>query len=141
MARSDALASEGEGSLIERLQACIEAGADMVFPEAVTELAQYQRIRTALGVPVLANLTEFGRTPLFTREQLGAAGVDIALYCCAVYRAMNAAALKALQGIRRDGTQAGLVDEMQTREQLYQFLDYHRYEQQLDALFVADKAR
>jgi methylisocitrate lyase len=141
MARTDALASEGEAAAIERLHACIEAGADMAFPEAVTELAQYQRIRAALGVPVLANITEFGRTPLFTREQLGGAGVDIVLYCCAVYRAMNAAALGTLKGIRRAGTQAGLIDTMQTREELYQFLDYHRYEQKLDELFAAGKTR
>ena len=139
MARTDALASEGEGAAIERLQACVEAGADMVFPEAVTELAQYQRFRTALGVPVLANITEFGRTPLFTRAQLGSVGVDIMLNCCSVYRAMNSAALRALKELRREGTQAGFVDAMQTRDELYAFLDYHRYEQKLDQLFAAGK--
>jgi methylisocitrate lyase len=137
MARTDALAAEGEGRAIERLRACVEAGADMVFPEAVGELAQYQRIRAAVGVPVLANLTEFGRTPLFTRAQLAGAGVDIALYCCAVYRAMNAAALAMLQEIRTQGTQAGAVGRMQTREELYRYLGYHEYEARLDALFAA----
>jgi methylisocitrate lyase len=141
MARTDALASEGEGAAIERLLACVEAGADMVFPEAVTELAQYQRFRAALGVPVLANITEFGRTPLFTREQLGSVGVDIMLNCCSVYRAMNSAALRALKELRREGTQAGFVDAMQTRDELYAFLDYHRYEQKLDELFAAGKAK
>jgi len=136
MARTDALAAEGEGAAIERLRACVEAGADMVFPEAVGELAQYQRIRAAVGVPVLANLTEFGRTPLFTREQLADAGVDIALYCCAVYRAMNAAALATLQEIRTHGTQAGVVARMQTREELYRYLGYHEYEARLDVLFA-----
>jgi methylisocitrate lyase len=136
MARTDALAAEGEGPAIERLRACVEAGADMVFPEAVGELAQYQRIRAAVGVPVLANLTEFGRTPLFTREQLAGAGVDIALYCCAVYRAMNAAALATLQEIRTQGTQAGVLARMQTRDELYRYLGYHDYEAQLDTLFA-----
>ena len=140
MARTDALAAEGEGAAIERLRACVEAGADMVFPEAVGELAQYQRIRAAVGVPVLANLTEFGRTPMFTREQLAGAGVDIALYCCAVYRAMNAAALATLQEIRSRGTQAGVVGRMQTRDELYRYLGYHEYEARLDALFAQGKA-
>ena len=139
MARTDALAAEGEGAAIERLRACVEAGADMVFPEAVGELAQYQRIRAAVGVPVLANLTEFGRTPMFTRQQLADAGVDIALYCCAVYRAMNAAALATLQEIRSHGTQAGVVARMQTREELYRYLGYHEYEARLDALFAQGK--
>ena len=139
MARTDALAAEGEGAAIERLRACVEAGADMVFPEAVGELAQYQRIRAAVGVPVLANLTEFGRTPMFTRQQLADAGVDIALYCCAVYRAMNAAALATLQEIRSRGTQAGVVERMQTRDELYRYLGYHEYEARLDALFAQGK--
>ena len=140
MARTDALAAEGEGAAIERLRACVEAGADMVFPEAVGELAQYQRIRAAVGVPVLANLTEFGRTPMFTRQQMADAGVDIALYCCAVYRAMNAAALATLQEIRSRGTQAGVVERMQTRDELYRYLGYHEYEARLDALFAQGKA-
>jgi methylisocitrate lyase len=140
MARTDALAAEGEGPAIDRLRACVEAGADMVFPEAVGELAQYQRIRAAVGVPVLANLTEFGRTPMFTRGQLAEAGVDIALYCCAVYRAMNAAALATLREIRTRGTQAGVVARMQTREELYRYLGYHEYEARLDALFSQGKA-
>lgn len=136
MARSDALASEGLDAAIERLCAYVEAGADMVFPEAVTELPMYARIRKAVGVPILANLTEFGRTPLYTTAELAGVGVDMALYCCAAYRAMNAAALKVYRTIRRDGTQKAVVPLMQSREELYEFLDYHRYEDKLDALFA-----
>ncbi|MGH8230643.1 MAG: methylisocitrate lyase [Steroidobacteraceae bacterium] len=141
MARTDALASEGLERAIERAQACVEAGADMIFPEAVTELSQYRRFRQALGVPILANITEFGRTPLFTREELGAVGVDIVLYCCAAYRAMNAAALATYEAIRRDGTQRNVLERMQTRADLYKYLDYDAFEQQLDRLFAAQKAR
>ncbi|HEY3731604.1 MAG TPA: methylisocitrate lyase [Steroidobacteraceae bacterium] len=141
MARTDALASEGLERAIERAQACVEAGADMIFPEAVTELSQYRRFRQALGVPILANITEFGRTPLFTREQLAAVGVDIALYCCAAYRAMNAAALATYEAIRRDGTQRNVLERMQTRADLYKYLDYDAFEQQLDRLFAAQKGR
>ncbi len=141
MARTDALASEGLERAIERSLACVAAGADMIFPEAVTDLAHYRRFRDAVGVPILANITEFGRTPLFGREELGAAGVDIVLYCCAAYRAMNAAALETYRTIRRDGSQRAVLERMQTREELYRYLDYHGYEQQLDRLFEAGKER
>jgi methylisocitrate lyase len=135
MARSDALAAEGLEAAIERLVACVEAGADMVFPEAVQSLDQYTAVREATGVPVLANITEFGHTPLFTTGELGAAGVDIVLYCCSAYRAMNKAALEVYQALLRDGHQKSLLERMQTREELYEFLGYHAYEQKLDELF------
>jgi methylisocitrate lyase len=141
MARTDALASEGLERAIERAVACVEAGADMIFPEAISELAQYQRFRQAVGVPILANITEFGKTPLFGREELAAAGVDIVLYCCAAYRAMNAAALATLTAIRRDGTQRHMIEHMQTRADLYKYLDYDAFEQHLDRLFAAGKER
>jgi methylisocitrate lyase len=141
MARTDALASEGLERAIERAVACVEAGADMIFPEAISELAQYQRFKQAVGVPILANITEFGKTPLFGREELGAAGVDIVLYCCAAYRAMNAAALATYEAIRREGTQRSMIEHMQTRAELYQYLDYDAFEQHLDHLFAAGKAR
>jgi methylisocitrate lyase len=141
MARTDALASEGLERAIERAVACVAAGADMIFPEAVSELSQYQRFKQAVGVPILANITEFGRTPLYTREELGAAGVDIVLYCCAAYRAMNAAALATYQAIRRDGTQRNMIERLQTRDDLYKYLEYDGYEQQLDRLFAAGKGR
>ncbi len=136
MARTDALASEGLARAIERAQAYVAAGADMIFAEAVTELAQYAEFRKAVGVPILANITEFGKTPLFTREELAQAGVDIILYCCAAYRAMNAAALKVYETIRTEGTQKGVLPLMQTRDELYKVLDYHAYEQKLDDLFA-----
>lgn len=139
MARTDALASEGLAAAIERAQAYVAAGADMIFAEAVTELAMYTEFRAAVGVPILANITEFGQTPLFTREELKAAGVDIILYCCAAYRAMNAAALKVYEAIRAEGTQRSLVSTMQSRADLYRYLDYHAYEAKLDALFAKDK--
>jgi methylisocitrate lyase len=139
MARTDALASEGLARAIERAQAYLAAGADMIFAEAVTELAQYTAFRKAVGVPILANITEFGKTPLFTREELAAAGVDIILYCCAAYRAMNAAALKVYEAIRTEGTQKSVLPLMQTRDELYKFLGYHAYEQKLDDLFAKDK--
>jgi methylisocitrate lyase len=141
MARTDALASEGLERAIERAVACVAAGADMIFPEAVSELAQYRRFRQAVGVPILANITEFGRTPLYGRDELAAAGVDIILYCCAAYRAMNAAALATYEAIRRDGTQRNVIERMQTREQLYKYLDYDAFEQRLDRLFAAGKER
>jgi methylisocitrate lyase len=141
MARTDALASEGLERAIERAVACVEAGADMIFPEAISELAQYRRFRQAVGVPILANITEFGRTPLYGRDELAAAGVDIILYCCAAYRAMNAAALATYETIRRDGTQRNMIEHMQTREQLYKYLDYDAFEQRLDRLFAAGKER
>jgi methylisocitrate lyase len=141
MARTDALASEGLERAIERALACVEAGADMIFPEAITELTQYRRFRQAVGVPILANITEFGKTPLFGRDELAAAGVDIVLYCCAAYRAMNAAALATMEAIRRDGTQANMIERMQTRADLYKYLDYDAFEQHLDRLFAAGKGR
>jgi methylisocitrate lyase len=139
MARTDALASEGLARAIERAQAYVAAGADMIFAEAVTELGQYKQFREAVGVPILANITEFGKTPLFTREELAAAGVDIILYCCAAYRAMNAAALKVYEAIRAEGTQKSVLPLMQTRDELYKYLDYHAYEQKLDELFAKGK--
>ncbi|MDE3148204.1 MAG: methylisocitrate lyase [Acidobacteriota bacterium] len=139
MARTDALAGEGLTRAIERAQAYVAAGADMIFAEAVTDLAMYTEFRKAVGVPILANITEFGQTPLFTREELAAAGVDIVLYCCAAYRAMNAAALKVYEAIRAEGTQRGVLPLMQTRAELYRYLDYHAYEQKLDELFARDK--
>jgi methylisocitrate lyase len=141
MARTDALASEGLERAIERAVACVAAGADMIFPEAISELAQYRRFKQAVGVPILANITEFGRTPLYGRDELAAAGVDIILYCCAAYRAMNAAALATYEAIRRDGTQRNMIEHMQTREQLYQYLDYDAFEQRLDRLFAAGKEK
>jgi methylisocitrate lyase len=140
MARTDALASEGLSSAIERARGYVAAGADMIFAEAVTELKQYTAFRQALGVPILANITEFGKTPLFTREELGAAGVDIVLYCCAAYRAMNAAALKVYETIRAEGTQKNVVALMQSRADLYKYLDYHAYEAKLDDLFAKGRA-
>jgi methylisocitrate lyase len=141
MARTDALAVEGIERAIERAVACVEAGADMVFPEAITELAMYRRFKDALGVPILANITEFGHTPLYTSAELGAAGVDIVLYCCSAYRAMNAAALATYQAIRRDGTQKNVLDRMQSRADLYGYLDYHAYEAKLDQLFAQGKGK
>jgi methylisocitrate lyase len=139
MARSDALASHGLDEMIERLVACVAAGADAVFPEAITDLAMYRKVRAAVGVPVLANITEFGETPLYTREELGSAGVDIVLHCCSAYRAMNLAALKVYEAIRRDGTQKNVLADMQTRDELYRYLDYHAYERKLDELFSSEK--
>ena len=141
MARTDALANEGLQAAIERAQAYVAAGADMIFAEAVTELDQYTRFRKAVGVPILANITEFGQTPLWTRDELASAGVDIILYCCAAYRAMNAAALQVYESIRTKGTQKHLIPAMQTRADLYKYLDYHAYEEKLDALFSRDKPR
>lgn len=139
MARTDALANEGLDAAIARAQAYVAAGADMIFAEAVKDLDQYKRFRQAVGVPILANITEFGQTPLFTREELASADVDIVLYCCAAYRAMNAAALKVYETIRAEGTQRSVVPMMQSRADLYKYLDYHAYEQKLDALFARTK--
>lgn len=136
MARTDALANEGLDAAIERARAYVAAGADMIFAEAVKELGQYTKFREAVGVPILANITEFGQTPLFTRDELAQAGVDIMLFCCGAYRAMNAAALKVYETIRREGTQQSVVDTMQSRADLYRYLDYHAYEQKLDELFA-----
>jgi len=139
MARTDALASEGLNAALDRAAACAEAGADMVFPEAVTELDQYRAFAERTRVPVLANITEFGSTPLFTLDELRSADVSIALYPLSAFRAMNAAALNVYQHIRTDGTQEKVVSTMQTRADLYDFLGYHAYEQKLDELFAKDK--
>jgi methylisocitrate lyase len=139
MARTDALAGEGLKAAIERAQAYVAAGADMIFAEAVTELQQYTEFRNAVGVPILANITEFGQTPLWTRDELSAAGVDIILYCCAAYRAMNAAAMQVYEAIRTEGTQKHVIPMMQTRADLYKYLDYHAYEKKLDDLFARGK--
>ena len=139
MARTDALAVEGMEPAIERAAACVEAGADMVFPEAVTELAVYRRFADAVRVPILANITEFGVTPLFSVDELAGAGVGIVLYPLSAFRAMNAAALNVYETVRRDGTQKPVVPAMQTRAELYDFLDYHAYEGKLDELFAKDK--
>lgn len=137
MARTDALAVEGIDKAIERAVACVAAGADMIFPEAMTDLAMYKQFKATVKVPILANITEFGQTPLFTCTELGSADVDIVLFCCSAYRAMNAAALKVYEAIRRDGTQKNVVETMQTRADLYKYLDYHAYEQKLDSLFAS----
>jgi methylisocitrate lyase len=141
MARTDALASEGLERAIERARACVDAGADMIFPEAVKDLDQYRRFKEAVKVPILANITEFGHTPIYTRDELASAGVDIVLYCCSAYRAMNAAALATYQAIRRDGTQKNVIGQMQTRMDLYKYLDYDSFEQSLDRLFAAGKGK
>jgi methylisocitrate lyase len=141
MARTDALAVEGIDKAIERAVACVEAGADMIFPEAMTDLAMYRRFKDAVKVPILANITEFGHTPLYTRDELGSVGVDVVLYCCSAYRAMNAAALATYEAIRRDGTQKNIIDRMQSRADLYKYLDYHSYEAKLDELFREGKEK
>ena len=135
MARTDALAVEGMDAAIERAQACVAAGADMIFPEAMTGLEQYQQFVDAVGVPVLANITEFGATPLFTTEQLASVGIKLVLYPLSAFRAASLAALNVYQHILSDGSQKNVVDSMQTRMELYDFLDYHDYEQTLDKLF------
>jgi methylisocitrate lyase len=139
MARTDAAATEGIDAAIERACAYVEAGADMIFPEAMKTLEDYRRFKRAVKVPILANLTEFGTTPFFTTDELGDAGVDIALYCCGAYRAMNKAALNFYETVRREGTQKNIINTMQTREELYDFLGYHTYEDKLDALFSSKK--
>ncbi len=139
MARTDAIASEGMDAGIERALACVEAGADMIFPEAVRSLDEYRQFKEAVKVPILANITEFGKTPLLTREELAGVGVDIQLLCCGAYRMMNKAALEFYETVRREGTQKNLIEKMQTREELYEHLDYHRYEQKLDALFGGEE--
>ncbi len=135
MARTDALAVEGMQAAIDRACACVEAGADMIFPEAMNELEQYQQFVDAVQVPVLANITEFGATPLFTTEQLASVGVKLALYPLSAFRAASLAALNTYQHLLQDGTQQNVVDSMQTRMELYDYLDYHDYEQKLDQLF------
>jgi methylisocitrate lyase len=141
MARTDALAVEGLDAAIDRARACVDAGADMIFPEAITDLAMYRRFADAVQVPILANLTEFGRTPLFTVEEVAEAGVAIALYPLSAFRAMNAAALNVYRTLRREGTQQSVVDTMQTRDELYDYLGYHDYELKLDQLFARHKDR
>ena len=135
MARTDALAVEGVQNAIERAVACVEAGADMIFPEAIQSLEQYREFKHAVGVPILANITEFGHTPLFSTPELGEAGVDIVLYCCAAYGAMNKGAHDTYVSILQHGHQKEALPNMQTREELYQHLGYHEYEQKLDELF------
>ncbi len=132
MARTDALAVEGMDNMLERIQRYVAAGADMIFAEAVTELDQYQQITSQINVPVLANITEFGKTPLFTLDELKGAGVRIALYPLTAFRAMSKAALDVYSDLRQHGTQKNSLPMMQTREELYQHLDYHRYEQKID---------
>ncbi len=139
MARTDALAVEGLQSAIDRACACAEAGADMIFPEAITELSMYKQFAAAVKVPVLANITEFGSTPLFTVDELRGADVSMVLYPLSAFRAMNQAALSVYQATRRDGTQKNVVDLMQTRADLYEHLGYHAFEQKLDALFKGEK--
>lgn len=138
MARTDALAVEGLQSAIDRACACVEAGADMIFPEAMTDLGMYQQFAKAVKVPVLANITEFGSTPLFTVEQLAQHDVSLVLYPLSAFRAMNQAALKVYQSVREHGTQQHVIELMQTRDELYDYLDYHSYEAKLDQLFSSD---
>ena len=139
MARTDALAVEGLEPAIERAIACVEAGADMIFPEAITELTMYRKFADAVKVPILANITEFGKTPLFSTQELASANVAMALYPLSAWRAANAAALRVYQAIRSDGHQKNVVDVMQSRDDLYDYLDYHAYEGKLDTLFAQKK--
>lgn len=140
MARTDALAVEGMQSAIDRACACVEAGADMIFPEAMTQLEQYREFVDAVQVPVLANITEFGATPLFTTQQLADVGVSIALYPLSAFRAANKAALNVYQTLRNEGTQQSVLDTMQTREELYHYLGYHDFENKLDQLFAENSS-
>ena len=140
MARTDALAVEGLERAIERAVACVEAGADMIFPEAITELSMYRKFADAVKVPILANITEFGSTPLFTVDELRSANVAIALYPLSAFRAMNKAAQRVYETVRREGTQKNVIDTMQTRMELYESIGYHAFEQKLDALFAKSKA-
>jgi methylisocitrate lyase len=135
MARTDALAIEGIDLAIERMVAYAEAGADMIFPEAVQSLEQYKKIKAAVKVPILANITEFGKTELYSQSELGAHDVDIVLYCCGAYRAMNKGAQNVYEALLNDGHQRNVIDIMQPREDMYEFLGYHNYEQKLDELF------
>lgn len=139
MARTDALAVEGLEAAIDRAIACVEAGADMIFPEAITDLAMYRKVADAVGVPILANITEFGATPLFTVDELRDAGAGLVLYPLSAFRAMNKAAENVYTAIRRDGSQKNVVDTMQTRMELYDRINYHDYEQKLDALFAQQR--
>lgn len=139
MARTDALAVEGLDAALERAAAFIEAGADMIFPEAITELKMYRKFTDSLNVPVLANITEFGATPLYTTEELASVNIALVLYPLSAFRAMNKAAETVYSAIRRDGTQQNVTDIMQTRLELYDRIDYHVYEERLDALFAKHK--
>ncbi len=141
MARTDALAVEGLEAAIDRARACVEAGADMIFPEAMTELSMYKKFADAVKVPILANITEFGSTPLFTVDELRSANASIVLYPLSAFRAMNQAALNVYQAVRRDGTQKNVVEIMQTRNDLYDYLDYHKFETKLDELFAKEKSK
>ena len=141
MARTDAAAVEGLDAAIERACAYVEAGADMIFPEAMTSIEDYRKFKAAVNVPILANLTEFGSTPFYTTDELRDAGVDIALYCCGAYRAMNKAALNFYETVRREGTQKNIIDTLQSRADLYDYLNYHSYEDKLDGLFSQGKTR
>ena len=141
MARTDALAVEGLEAAMERAVACVEAGADMIFPEAITELSMYKQFAAAVKVPILANITEFGATPLFTVDELRDADCGLILYPLSAFRAMNKAAENVYMAVRRDGTQKNVVDTMQTRMELYECIGYHDFEQKLDALFAQQKAK
>jgi methylisocitrate lyase len=138
MARTDAIANEGIESALDRIYAYIEAGADLVFPEAIESLQDYTKISAAVSTPILANITEFGKTPLFTRDELAASGVGMILYPLSAFRAMNKAAENVYSVIRRDGTQAAVIDTMQTREELYQAINYYEYEKALDQTLGKD---
>ena len=140
MARTDALASEGLDAAVSRCASYVEAGADMIFPEAITELAMYRKFAAAVKVPILANITEFGKTPLFTVDELRSADVGIVLYPLSAFRAMNKAALRVYEELRKKGTQKHLLGEMQTREELYDIIGYHDYEKKLDELFARTRS-
>jgi methylisocitrate lyase len=140
MARTDALAAEGLERALERARAYVDAGADMIFPEAITELAMYKKFAAAVKVPILANITEFGKTPLFSVDELRSADVAMALYPLTAFRAMNKAALKTYETVRKTGTQKSLIPEMQTRDELYDIIGYHDYEQKLDELFARGRS-
>ena len=140
MARTDALAVEGLNSALDRAAACVEAGADMVFPEAITELEMYKLFAERVNAPILANITEFGATPLFTVDELRTANVGLVLYPLSALRAMNKAAENVYNAVRRDGTQKNVIDTMQTRMELYDRINYHAFEQSLDALFAQKKS-
>jgi methylisocitrate lyase len=139
MARTDALAVEGLEAAIERAVACVEAGADMIFPEAITELAMYKKFAQAVKVPILANITEYGSTPLFTVEELRSADVSLVLYPLSAFRAMSKAALSVYDAIRKEETQKNVLHLMQTRADLYDYLGYHAFEQKLDAIFSKEE--
>jgi len=140
MARTDALANEGLEKAIERSVRCVEAGADMIFPEAITDLPMYKKFADAVKVPILANITEFGKSPLFTVDELRSANVAMILYPLTAFRAMNKAALKTYENLRKTGTQKASIGEMQTREELYDIINYHSYEKKLDELFTRGRS-